>query len=394
MSAPPRITALTLRGILGPLCAGESIDLCGVVRLPRRLPHTADWINWLLENRHGDLEYLLRDPHGRADPTRAHPWATTLLVFGQRYSDGWTPDDASAATGCSDDRPWTDGVSRYARGLDYHDVLRKGIRNITSALRRELHARGVIAAEQDMQAADAVDAGPYLEREYAWLAGLGFYGKNTMLIHPRLGSALFLGVALLELEVTGLADAPRPLVGPPAQRVPDEDGMAHLCGKCTRCADACPTGALNDPFRLDAHDCLSTWTIEWKGSAPANRRGEQGGLLFGCDVCQAVCPWNHKAARRLLGGIREEYGTRPEHDDLDLADLITCDADTFRDRFRRTPLWRCHPEGLRRNALVVAANTGRADLLPAIRRVAADDSDPDVREAAQWALGVLEGGRT
>ncbi len=392
MTTSASISALSLRGILAPLCAGEGIDLCGVVRLPRRLPHTADWLNWLLENRHGDLEYLLRDPHARADPTRLHPWAETLLVFGQRYANGWTPDDTTASEGCTEDRPWLDGVSRYARGHDYHDVLRKGIRRVTTALRRELEARSVIVAAQDMNAADAVDAGAYLEREYAWLAGLGFYGKNSMLIHPKLGSGLFLGVALLELEVVGLADAPRPLVGPSAQKLPVGDGLATLCGKCTRCQDACPTGALNDAFRLDAHDCLSTWTIEWQGKAPANRRRAQGGLLFGCDICQAVCPWNHKAARKLLLEPRPEYSDLEAHQEIDLADLIGMDADTFRSRFRRTPLWRAHPEGMRRNALVVAANTGRRDLLPAIERAATADPDAGVRDVAVWALGVLNGG--
>lgn len=390
MTASPRIAALSLRPLLAPLCAAHGIDLCGVVSLPRRLPHTADWLNWLLKGRHADLEYLLRDPHDRADPNRRLPWARSLLVFGQRYANGWTVADPEPAAGCADGRPWTAGVSRYARGRDYHDVLRGAIRAVVRSLRGQLHARGVLAAESDLQSTDAVDAGPYLEREYAWLAGLGFYGKNTMLIHPRLGSALFLGVALTSLDVTGLADAPRPLVGPPAQKLPDE-GMTSLCGKCTRCLDACPTEAFADAWELDAFACLSTWSIEWRGSTPPRRRREQGGLLFGCDVCQAVCPWNHKAARKLLDDPPADYAVLPEHAELDLADLIALDADGFRDRFRRTPLWRTHPEGMRRNALIVAANTGRRDLLPAVRRAAADDPDAEVREVAAWALSELEG---
>ena len=385
------VSALTLRSLLAPLCAGEGIDLCGVVRLPRRLPHTADWLNWLLENRHGDLEYLLRDPHARADPTRIHTWAETLLVFGQRYANGWTVDDVAAGIGCTKGGSWLDGVARYARGEDYHDVLRGGIRRITTALRDELVARGLVDQGEEFKTADAVDAGPYLEREYAWLAGLGFYGKNTMLIHPKLGSGLFLGVALLELEVVGLADAPRPLVGPPAQKYPEGDGLASLCGKCTRCQDACPTGALNDAFRLDAHDCLSTWSIEWRGKAPANRRRSQGGLLFGCDICQAVCPWNHKAARQLMTEPRTEYADLEAHGEIDLADLLDMTTEGFRARFRHTPLWRAHPEGLRRNALIVMANTGRVDLLDGVEKVAQSDPDPEVRQVAVWARGVLGG---
>lgn len=382
---PPSLSALELRRILADPCAAHALDLCGVVRLPRRLPHSAHWFNWLLRGHHGDLDYMLRDPHGRADPTRTCDWARTLLVFGQRYANGWAKETPPPRG------DWLDGVSLYARGRDYHDVLRKAIRRTTLHLRRELHARGLIADEGDLQAIDAVDAGPYLEREYAWLAGLGFYGKNTLLIHPRLGSAFFLGVALLNLEVSGLADAPRPLIGPPAEKLPDPVGPASLCGKCTACLDVCPTDALVEPWSLDAGRCLSTWTIEWRGGAPADRRREQGAWLFGCDLCQDVCPWNHKAARRLLDDpVVPVYGPPPEHAELDLGDLIRIDVETFKARFRHTPLWRSHPEGMRRNALIVAANTGRVDLVGVVRAAAADDPDEAVRETARWALAELE----
>ena len=386
----PVINALDLRDILTPLCGEQAIDICGVVRLPRHLPHTDEWLNWLHQNHHAGLEYMVRDPHGRADPTRDRSWARTLIVFAQRYADGWSPDDMSAPRGLADNAPWTDGVSRFARGLDYHDVLRRGIRRVTTGLREELRRRNVVAAEQDIVTVDAVDAGPFLEREYAWLAGFGFYGKNTMLIHPKLGSAMSLGVALTNLEVNGLDEVSRPLVGPAALEMSD-DGMMSLCGNCTRCLDACPTDAFTEPWHLDASRCLSAWSIEWRGGAPEQERNKQGGLLFGCDICQSVCPWNHKAARKLLGDIRPEYETLTAHNELDLADLITMDPDSFRTRFRKTPLWRCHPEGMRRNALIVAANCGRADLLPVISRVAADDTDEDVRAVAQWAAKVLEG---
>lgn len=378
------MTALRLREILAQACRAHQVDLCGVVGLPRSLPHAAAWFDWLEAGKHGDLDYLLRAPHDRADPTRERPWARTLLVFGQRYTAGWAPQEERE----SDE--WILGVARYARGLDYHNVLRGAIRRITGALRHELHRTGVIAAEAELRAVDAVDAGPFLEREYAWLAGLGFFGKNTLLIHPQLGSGLFLGVALLELEVTGLADAPRPLIGPPARSPSTPDGMASLCGNCSLCQDHCPTGALDTPFVLDAHLCLATWSIEWQGRAPAAQRDRQGDQLFGCDICQQVCPWNHKALRRPVGEPpRADYDVLAEHAEVDLGDLIGMDAETFRERFRRTPLWRAHPEGMRRNALVVSANTGRRDLLPAIRAAADRDPDEYVREVARWALEVL-----
>lgn len=199
-------------------------------------------------------------------------------------------------------------------------------------------------------------------------------------------------MALLELEVTGLADAPRPLVGPPARLSPDADGMASLCGNCRLCQDSCPTGALDTPFALDAHLAWRPGSISLsvKAATPAAQRPLQGDHLFGCDVCQQVCPWNHKALRRLAGEPpRPEYEPLPEHArEVDLGDLIRLDADAFRARFRRTPLWRAHPEGMRRNALIVAANTGRRDLLPAIRAAAAGDPDAEV-EVARWALEVL-----
>jgi epoxyqueuosine reductase len=148
------------------------------------------------------------------------------------------------------------------------------------------------------------------------------------------------------------------------------------------------------PRILDASRCLSTWTIEWQGRAPADRRGDQGDHLFGCDVCQQVCPWNGRARRTAdaTPPTGPAYAPLPDHAEVDLADLLTLDAATFRARFRRTPLWRAHPDGLRRNALVVAANTGRADLRPLIARIAADDPDPAIREVAAWAAACLAPG--
>ena len=389
---PPAMTAGRLRELLLPVCRDQQVDLAGVVALPRPLPHADAWLAWVAAGLHGDLDYMAREPQVRADPRREWPWARSLLVFGQRYTNGWRPDDPEAAGGCAEGRPWLAGVSRYARGRDYHDVLRRAIRTALQAVRREVETaagRGP-AGGGAVRVVERVDAGPFLEREWAWLAGFGFFGKNTLLIHPRLGSGLFLGVAVTDLEVTALADAPRPLVGPPPRPAPPPGaGLASLCGRCTRCLDACPTGALTAPYRLDAGRCLATWSIEWRGGAPAAERPRQGGLLFGCDVCQQVCPWNHKAARLLTDPPPGAYAPLPEPAELSLADLLVIDAATFRCRFRRTPLWRCHPEGMRRNALVVAANTARRDLLPVIRRVARDDPDPGVRETARWALARL-----
>jgi epoxyqueuosine reductase len=356
----PRVTAERLTDLLGELCPPRGIELAGAVTLPCPLPHAAAFHAWLAAERHAGLAYLARDPAARVDPTVQRPWARALLVFAQRYAAGWSADDRSPWDGAAPGRPWTDGVARYARGRDYHDLLLDDVKGVVDDLRRTLGP---------FRAHAAVDTGPYLEREYAWLAGLGFFGRNSCLIHERLGSGLFLGVAAVGLAVDGLPAAGTPAAAPlwgvmprtiavsaPRAAAP---GPASRCGSCRLCQEACPTGALDTPFVLDANRCLSTWTIEWHGRLPVGEEARQGGRLFGCDICQAVCPWNRRAAC-AGGAIRPEYGVDPAHAEVSLADLLEIDAEEFRRRFRRSPLWRAHPDGLRRNAATVIANGGRS----------------------------------
>jgi epoxyqueuosine reductase len=390
VSKDPIITADGLAGLLRRLCPEARIDLAGAVVLPQPLPHAQQWRQWVDAGLHAGLEYLFRDPDDRADPTRRAPWARSLLVFAQRHADGWSAADRTPCEGAAAGRSWTDGVARYARGRDYHDVLLRDIRTVLA---------GLAGALPGLRAQPAVDTGPYLEREYAWLAGLGFFGRNTCLIHERLGSGLLLGVALANLRVDGLPPPGTAAAAPLYALVPRPDwgpraaGAATHCGRCRACVEACPTGALDREFRLDANRCLSTWTIEWRGRPPAEERRRQGTLLFGCDICQAVCPWNRKAARAPAPvPPREEYALDAAHAEVELGDLVRLDAETFRRRFRATPIWRCHPEGLRRNALIVAANARRRDLLDGIRTVAARDPDQDVRAVARWAAVRLEEG--
>jgi len=356
------VTAEELAIHLERLCPGSAVDVAGAVPLPCKLPHADRWFGWLADGRHADLEYLTRDPAGRVDPTRKNPWARSVLVFAQRYTEGWPARDPAPASGGPagepDHPPWTDRVARYARGLDYHDVLLKDIKTLLAGLQEALGG---------LQAFAATDTGPYLEREYAWLAGLGFLGKNTCLIHEKLGSGLFLGVALTNLEIEGLSEgipAAEPLFGVTARRRrPAGKVAASHCGSCTRCIEACPTGAIAPDGGLDAGSCISTWTIEWHGKTPTDRRAEQDGILFGCDICQAVCPWNQRAAENPVSPpVRDEYGLLPDHAEIGLADLLELSDDIFRERFRRTPLWRCHPEGLRANSKVVMDNIVRGGL--------------------------------
>lgn len=351
------VAAERLRLLLAPLCLRHRIDLAGAVALPCALPNADRFSAWVAEGRDGGLDYMTRDPESRLDPTVRNPDAKSLLVFAQRYVDGWPAHHRDPAAGGSAPAPapWTDRVARYARGCDYHDVFLGDIRALLTDLQAEL---------PDLVAHAYTDTGPYLEREYAWLAGLGFLGKNTCLIHERLGSGLLLGVAITNLEITGLpAQQTEPLYAVlPRRDDPPQTRILSACGRCTACIDACPTAALLPDGGLDAGRCLSNFTIEQRGATPEEFRAAQGGALFGCDICQAVCPWNQKAERarpgRDLPPLRDDYAPLPEHAELDLAQLAAIGDDEFRRRFRRTPLWRAHPAGLRRNARIVLANLG------------------------------------
>lgn len=349
------IAAGDLAALLAARCPEHRIDLAGAVALPRELPNAHRFTGWLAAGRDGGLDYMTRAPEQRLDPTLRNPEARSLLVFAQRYTDGWPVHRRDPAAGGSApvDAPWTERVARYVRGLDYHDVLLGDLRALLKDLTAEIP--GLVAHA-------STDTGPYLEREWAWLAGLGYPGRNTCLIHERLGSGLLLGVAVTNLEIVDLpARQSEPLYAiTPRRSRPPTEPILSACGTCTNCIDACPTGALVPGEGLDAGRCLSTFTIERRGLTPPQFTAAQGGILFGCDICQAVCPWNRKAGRvrRDVPPPRAEYDALPEHAELDLAGLAAISDDEFRRRFRRTPLWRCHPEGMRRNARTALRNLG------------------------------------
>ena len=369
------VAATDLARRLAEFCPPRGIDLAGAVVLDGPAPQADHWRAWLDRNLHGDLDYLVRTREERADVRVRNPWARSVLVFAQRYTDGWPEIDDAAGD-------WLGGVSRYARGDDYHDVLLAAVKAVL---------RDLAGVWPDLEAHPAVDTGPYLERAWAARAGLGFIGKNACLIHETLGSGLFLAVAPANLLIADLDAAAHPLYQV-ADRGPAPRPGTDRCGNCTRCLDACPTGAFRAPRILDAGRCLSTWTIEWQGRAPADSRAQQGGRLFGCDICQQVCPWNEKARRCSAGRPSRcaAYAPLAGHTEIDLAALLRLDGEEFRRRFRRTPIWRAHPGGLRRNAIVVAADNGRTDLLEEIRRLASSDPDPDTRDVAAWAATRLE----
>jgi len=251
-------------------------------------------------------------------------------------------------------------VARYAVGRDYHRELAGHLRSLAGFI--EAEAPGARTRVY-------TDTGPVLERELAARAGLGWFGKNTNLIGPRGNSWLLLGEVLTDLDL------------------PPDDPAADRCGSCTACLDACPTGAIPQPYLVDSTRCISYLTIEIRGRIPPERRADLGDWVFGCDICQEVCPWNRKTAPVEDGAFLAGHHL----EDRTLEDLVRLDDRSFAAEFRATALERPRRRGLVRNALIVAGNTQNERALDAaIDRLA--DTDPLVRGAAAWALGRAGGG--
>jgi len=306
--------------------------------------HGAAFERWLDAGYAGEMAYMERTRHQRLDPSQLLPGARSVIAVAMLYA----PAERAAAT--------QGKIARYAGGRDYHDVIRPRLNTLARFIED--------AAGGETRSRAAVDTSAVLERDLAAAAGLGWIGKNTNLIDPDLGSYFFIGIVLTTAELE--ADA----------------AQADRCGTCRACLDACPTQAFVGPFTLDARRCISYLTIEHRGSIAAELRPGIGDWLFGCDVCQEVCPWNRKAPSA------REPALSPD-EPLTAATLLGLDEDAFRARFRGSALSRAKRSGLRRNAAIVLGNLGdgstRADLLSA-----ADDADPAVADAATWALEKLQ----
>jgi epoxyqueuosine reductase len=327
---------------------GLGFDLAGIARLGPA--DTADAFDqWVARGYAGDMHYLPRWAEKRRDTRLPFPGTVSAIVVAMDYG-GKSPGGP---------------VARYARGDDYHHVLLAKLRAlhewIAAQLARPVHGKAY------------VDTGPLLERDLARRAGLGWFGKNTNLIHPELGSFFFLGALLLDLELQ-----------------PDEPFQADRCGTCTRCLDVCPTGALVEPRVLDATRCISYLTIELKGAIPEPLREPVGALLYGCDICQDVCPWNARFSRALPeDSPLAERATLHGKDARTLArELLAMSRDEFSAAFHMSPMKRAKLRGLKRNAAVVLGNVGRREDADVLTQ-ALDDDEPVVREHAAWALDRL-----
>jgi epoxyqueuosine reductase len=311
--------------------------------------------DWLAHGFAGRMDYLPRHAAARRHPASILPEVRSVVMVGMSYN---SPEDRGQRTEDSASGPGG-RVARYARGADYHDVLRARLKRLLAWLQGE---------RPDCRGRAVVDTAPLLERDYARRAGLGWFGKNTMLLNRRQGSYFFLGALLVDCDLA--ADAPHE--------------TSH-CGTCTACLDACPTDAFPAPGVLDARRCISYLTIELRGPVPEELRARLGDWVFGCDVCQEVCPWNRKAP----AGAEPALAPRPELEALDLLEVLGLSEEEFRRRFAGTALTRPRRAGLLRNAALVLGNTAGPEALPALRRALADP-EPLVREAAAWAIDRIE----
>ncbi len=320
---------------------------------------------WIESGQHGEMAYLARNAHKRTDPQQVLPGAKSIICVALNYghpppsspAPAQQPEQQSPLSPPPSSNP-SGVVARYARHVDYHDVI--GIR--LDALARFIREQ----TADDVRSLWYVDTGPVLEREYAERAGLGFVGKHTNLISRRFGNWVLLGEILTTVQLE-----------------PDSQ-ETNRCGSCTRCLAACPTGAIVAPFQLDARLCISYLTIELKGAIPVELRPFIGHRIFGCDDCLAVCPWNRFASEaRAMRQYRRNDLQLP-----DLLELLSLDSATFKQRFRGTPIERSKRRGLLRNVCVALGNVGGAESLPALEQ-ASRDSEPLIAEHAHWAMAQI-----
>ncbi len=331
------------------------------VRFARAAPVAAAGLRcWLADGAHADMAWMERTAAKRADPALVLAGVQSVIVLGVNY---WT-----AAS------PGSPAWARYALHEDYHDTLKSGLVAAGRVLEELLGASG-----DDYRY--YTDTGPVLERGWAARSGLGFRGKNAMLISREHGNWLFLACIL-----TRHAIEPDPPLREGVARQAGEEPAGLLCGKCRRCLDACPTAAFPAPGVVDARRCISYQTIENKGVIPRELRAGIGHRVYGCDVCLEVCPWNRFAqeGRRMLLAARGELAQ------LALPDLLALTPTRFAEVFRRTAVKRLKLAGLLRNACVVAGNSGDRSLVPALVRLAAHDA-ATVRAHAVWAVQRLAG---
>jgi epoxyqueuosine reductase len=317
----------------------------GVARIDGPLPNAERLSDWVAQGMHAGLRYMEENLEKRKSPARLFPWARSAVVFSLRQ-----PAPFGADTG-------EFRVAAYALGEDYHRLARLLLGAAEQALRE--------ATGEGIRFHGFCDTWPVFERDLAAEAGLGWRGKNACLIHPRHGSGFLLAGFFTDLEL-----------GTPA--VPLQD----FCGQCTACLDQCPTGALTEPGRLDANKCIGYWTVESKGDIPNDIARQHGDWIFGCDICQDVCPWNHKAKKTAGPASSPEGWPKTAREWLGLLRQ----GGGFQSRFRHTPLLRAGRKGLLRNVLIALQNRSGRHVRDQIESLAGEENDPGLRKEIENAL--------
>ncbi len=326
-------------------------DLVGISPVESHYGEADLFERWLGRGYAGEMSYLERGLLKRKEVEKVLPGARSVVSCAVNYN---TENPRSTETSGGG---W---ISRYAWGDDYHDVMGKMLGELSE------YITGLCPGESGIKA--YVDTGPVLEKVHASHSGIGWVGKNTCLINQRAGSWLFLGEVITDIEL-------------------DYDtAVEDRCGTCTRCIDACPTDAIVEPYVLDARKCISYLTIELKGKIPLELREGMENNVFGCDICQDICPWNHDA----LFTLKESFAPREKLLSPDFKWLMELDGDGFREVFRKSPVKRAKRRGFMRNVLVAVGNSGNKEYIEYIRGLLGDD-EPIIRAHAVWALWKLEG---
>jgi len=363
-------------------------DLCGVVRA-EKFPELELAKEWLARGYAGEMKYLADER--RANPQSVMPGIRSVIVCALNYNSSQPRSIDAPNQQEAEPRAW---ISRYAWGQDYHEVLQQKLQSLASSLPERF--------TEPQESRIYADTGPLHERVFARHAGLGWIGKNTLLLNSKLGSWFFLGVILTTLDIP-------PSLGPAQTAPPD------LCGSCTKCIDACPTDALVEPYVMDARLCISYLTIEHRSSIPENLRELMGLHAFGCDICQDVCPWNRRAPVTRAEEFQPRTFPRPtealstemptsiaspvEEESLFLPRLewlAALEEVQFREVFRGSPIKRIKWRGLLRNACVALGNSAPAQgsahharICALLTRLAASP-EPLIVESAQWALSRIQ----
>ena len=314
----------------------------------------ARYRQWIENGYAGKMDYLKRHLPLKTDVRQLLTEAKSVISLAMNY---YTLDPPKALA----EDPARGQISRYAWGDDYHDIIRQRLSELVDFIKQ--------TAETELKTRVCVDTAPIIEREYAQKAGIGWIGKNTNLIHWRSGSWYFLAEVLVSIALES-----------------DTPALRGSCGTCTRCIEACPTDAIIEPNLLDSRRCISYLTIELKERIPKALRSEMGNLIFGCDICQEVCPWNSKAVPTDEPAFQPRAGNFAPQ----LLSLVGMTQQAFSRRFKGSPIKRAKRRGFLRNVLVAIGNWGEPRAVPALKDALTDD-EPLVRSHAAWALGKIGG---